>query len=63
MGLRTFTRLPRRLVALMLAGAFLLPMGGCPVNGDQVLTEVVRAALETATSSLVDTLSSYLATN
>jgi hypothetical protein len=46
---------------LILGGALLLLMGGCPVDSDQLIADVVRAALESATTSFVDTLSTYLA--
>lgn len=41
----------------------LLSLGGCPVDNEAVLTEVVRAALDTASNSLVEALSTYLAGN
>jgi hypothetical protein len=37
--------------------------GGCPVDTDQLAADVIRAALESATNSFVDTLSTYLAGN
>jgi len=41
----------------------LLSLGGCPIDGDEVLTATVEAALNAATTSLVDALSAYLAGN
>ena len=52
-----------RLGALVLGGALLLSMGGCPINGDDVLTATVGAALNAASTSFVDALSAYLAGN
>ena len=52
-----------RLGALVLGGALLLSLGGCPIDGDEVLTATVEAALNAATTSLVDALSAYLAGN
>jgi hypothetical protein len=52
-----------RLAALAFGGALLLSLGGCPISGDDVLTATVQAALNAATTSLVDTLSTYLAGN
>ena len=49
------------LKTLLLAVVLLLPMGGCPVDTDELVTDVTRAALESITTSLVDTLSTYLA--
>jgi hypothetical protein len=45
----------------LLAGALLVAMGGCPVDSDELVADVVRAALESATNSFVETLSTYLA--
>jgi hypothetical protein len=50
-----------RIGALVLAGALLMSMGGCPVNGDDVFTATVEAALNAASASFVDALSAYLA--
>lgn len=48
---------------IFLGGALFLLMGGCPIDGDLLTTEVVDAALQSITSSLVDALSTYLAGN
>ena len=47
----------------MLGGALLFLVGGCPVDMDALITDVVNAALESATNSVVDALSAYLAGN
>jgi hypothetical protein len=52
-----------RVGTLVLGGALLLSMGGCPINGDDVLTATVGAALNAASTSFVDALSAYLAGN
>jgi hypothetical protein len=36
-------------------------MGGCPIDGDAVVTETVRAALQAVVDSLIDALGQYLA--
>jgi hypothetical protein len=46
---------------LILSGALVLLMGGCPIDSDQLIADVVRAALESATNSFIDTLSTFLA--
>jgi len=46
---------------VILSGALLLLMGGCPIDSDQLIADVIKAALESATTSFVDTLSTYLA--
>jgi len=53
----------RRLV--LLGGALLLTvlMGGCPIDGAALTTDVLQASLQSITNSLVDTLSTYLAHN
>jgi hypothetical protein len=61
MQIPALRRLSTRFKALFLAGVLLLAAGGCPIDGDQVLTSVVRAALESATDSLVETLATHLA--
>jgi hypothetical protein len=38
-------------------------MGGCPIDSDKLTTDVVQAALESVTNSLVEALSTYLAGN
>ncbi|MEW6250288.1 MAG: hypothetical protein AB1716_06555 [Planctomycetota bacterium] len=50
-----------RLPALVLGGVLFLSLGGCPIDGDEVITEAVRAVLTAATDSLVENLSTYLA--
>ena len=47
----------------LLGGILLLSMGGCPVDTDKLTTEVVQAALESISTSIVDVLSTYLAGN
>lgn len=51
------------LAGFVLGAALLLSMGGCPISGDDVLTATVEAALNAATTSFVDALSTYLAGN
>jgi len=41
----------------------LLLTGGCPIDTDQLIADLVQAGLESATNSLVETLSTYLAGN
>jgi len=36
-------------------------MGGCPVDSDALIADVVTAALESASNSFVEALSAYLA--
>ncbi|MBU0637238.1 MAG: hypothetical protein KKB50_00080 [Planctomycetes bacterium] len=48
---------------LLMAGVLLLLMGGCPVNTDQLATDIFQAGLESIASSLVDALSAFLAGN
>ncbi len=60
---RTMKRTLGCLGALVLGGALLLSLGGCPINGDDVLTATLQAALDAATQSLVDSVSKYLAGN
>ncbi len=51
-----------RLFRLLLACGFAAPlMGGCPVDTDQVATDVTQALLTSITNSLVEALSQYLA--
>lgn len=38
-------------------------MGGCPVDNDALIADVVKAAFESATNSFVEALSAYLAGN
>lgn len=53
----------RALGALVVGGALLMLLGGCPIDGEDVLTATVEAALNAATTSFVDALSAYLAGN
>ena len=48
---------------VLISAALLLLMGGCPVNTDKLTTDVVEAALQSMATSLVDTLSVFLAGN
>ena len=48
---------------IILGGALLLGTGGCPIDEDALATEVVDAALQSITTSLVDALSNQLAQN
>ena len=50
----------RHLKALVVGGALLIPLGGCPIDGNAVLVEAVRAVLTTAADSLVTSLGDYL---
>ncbi len=50
-----------RSLAWLFGGALLLWMGGCPIDGDAVVTETVRAALQAVVDSLIDALGQYLA--
>lgn len=60
---RTPKPLPRCRRLLVLGGALLLLMGGCPVDSDQLIADVVQAALDSATNSFVEALSAFLAGN
>lgn len=51
----------RRLIAVLLFGTVGVAGSGCAIDSDQLVTDVVQAALNSATTSLVDTLSAYLA--
>ena len=46
---------------VILTGALLLLAGGCPVDADALVTELLQAALDSISNSLVEALSSYLA--
>ena len=46
---------------MILGGALLLLMGGCPIDSDALVADVIKAALESATNSFVEALSAYLA--
>jgi hypothetical protein len=52
-----------RYVGLLIVAAGVFSIAGCPVDSDNLLTDVTRAALESATSSIVEALSAYLAGN
>ena len=46
----------------VLSAAFLLQaqMGGCPIDNDALITDIVSAALSSASNSLVEALSNFL---
>ena len=46
---------------MILGGALLLLMGGCPIDSDALIADVIQAALESATNSFIEALSAYLA--
>jgi hypothetical protein len=48
---------------LTLAAAAFAVTGGCPIDSNTVVTETVQAALTAVVTSLVDSLSQYLAGN
>ena len=58
---RTLKPLPRCRWLLIFGGALLLLMGGCPIDSDALVADVIKAALESATNSFVEALSAYLA--
>lgn len=60
---RILKPLPRGRWLLVIGGALLLLMGGCPVDSDALIADVVRAALESTTNSVLEALSAYLAGN
>jgi hypothetical protein len=62
-SIQTLSRQPRFRQLAILGGALLLLTGGCPIDSDQLVADVVRAALESATNSFVETLSTFLAGN
>ncbi|MFH1747670.1 MAG: hypothetical protein ABIG44_11565 [Planctomycetota bacterium] len=47
----------------LLAGAVLLLTGGCPVDTDDLTANVLQAALQSISDSLVEAVSTYLAGN
>jgi hypothetical protein len=48
---------------VILAGAVALTLGGCPIDWDAFVTDVVAAGIESASTSFLDALSTYLAGN
>jgi hypothetical protein len=42
-------------------GLLSIATSGCAIDGAQLVTDVVQAALDSATTSIVDSLSDYLA--
>jgi len=48
---------------MLLSGALLLLLGGCPIDSDKLATDVAEAALQSVTTSLVEALSTYLTGN
>ena len=61
MRARILKRSWRCLGSLVFAAAFLSSLGGCPIDGNQVVTDTVQAALQSAVTSFVASLSKYLA--
>ena len=53
----------RRFRFLTMFAALMIGTGGCAIDGDQLITDVIQAALDSATGSLVDSLSGHLARN
>ncbi len=51
------------LAGCVMAALLVGNLGGCPVDSEEVFTESLRAALQTATTSFVDALADYLATH
>lgn len=49
-----------RTAALVLAATVVLLAGGCPIDVDQLLTDVLNAVLQSASTSLVDSFSDSL---
>lgn len=56
-----FTGKGRGVAVALLAVTAALLIGGCPVDTDQLIADVVAAALQSASDSFVQTLSEYLA--
>ena len=57
----TLKRYPR-IFRVLLAGGLMAPlMGGCPIDTDQLATDVTQAILTSITNSLVEALSQFLA--
>lgn len=63
MRFRMLRCLPPLPPVVFIGVALLLLMGGCPIDSDQLATDVVRAALESITDSAVEALSTFLAGN
>ena len=61
MNSRKHKRALRWLGAVVLGGAFLMSLGGCPIDNNTVVTETIRAALQSASNSIADAISAYLA--
>ena len=61
MRFRKLRQAVQRAGAVVLGAALLISTGGCVIDTNAVVTETVRAGLEAAVSSLVDSLSAYLA--
>ena len=55
------SRLRRCMPLLVGAALLLLPLSGCAVDTNELAVDVLRAALDSVSNSLVDTLSQYLA--
>ena len=53
----------RQVRFLTILGVLAIATSGCAINGGQLVTDVVEAALNSATSSIVNTLSEQLARN
>ncbi len=53
----------RSLATLITTAAVLMSMGACPIDNNTVITETVRAALNSMVSTFIDTLGQYLAGN
>lgn len=53
----------KQLRLLVVVGALAVAASGCAVNGGQLVTDVVEAALNSATTSIVNALSEQLARN
>gem|GEM_PF-4500273 len=56
-----FRRLVERSWWVLTGMGLLVWMGGCPIDRDEVFTEALRAALNTAVESLIETVSQQLA--
>ncbi len=54
------SRRNKYLKMLIVGAALLAQLGACPIDGNAVLVEAVRAVLTTASDSLVTSLGNYL---
>jgi hypothetical protein len=63
MRLPYFKQPAKRLRLLTVLGVLLIVSSGCAIDGAALLTDVVQAALDSATESVVDALSGHLARN